>query len=103
MISSVSKVSGSVPQQRTEEALRRSEAYLAEAQRLSHTGSWADDGAMQRLYFSAEMYRIYEFDPRHGIPGANQCLERVPPEDRERFLHAFDKMIRQKRDAEEHF
>jgi PAS domain S-box-containing protein len=97
------KVSGSVSQQKTEETLRRSEAYLAEAQRLSYTGSWADDGTMQPLYFSDEMYRIYEFDPRQGIPGANQCLERVHPEDRERFLQAFDKMIRLKRDAEDDF
>jgi PAS domain S-box-containing protein len=88
---------------RADDALRRSEAYLAEAQRLSHTGSWADDGTMQPLYFSDEMYRIYEFDPGQGIPGANQCLERVHPEDRERFLHGFDKLIRLKQDAEEDF
>jgi PAS domain S-box-containing protein len=88
---------------RAEEALRRSEAYLAEAQRLSHTGSWADDGTMQPLYFSDEMYRIYEFDPLQGIPRAEQCIERVHPDDRERFMQAFDKMIRRKLDVEDDF
>jgi PAS domain S-box-containing protein len=100
MNSSVTGVNGSITQQKPEEALRRSEAYLAEAQRLSRTGSWADDGTMQPVYFSEEMYRIYEFDPRDGLPGRNQCIERVHPKDRERFLQAFHRIIEGKVDAE---
>ena len=52
----------------TADALRRSEAYLVEAQRLTHTGSWADDGSGRPLYWSEELYRIFGFDPRQGLP-----------------------------------
>ena len=51
-------------QRRAEEALRRSEAYLAEAQRLTHTGAWAFcPSDPERSYWSSEYYRIYGFDP----------------------------------------
>jgi len=44
-----------------EEALKRSEAYLAEAQRLTHTGSWAaSPGAERATYWSDETFRIFE-------------------------------------------
>src|SRR5206468_12280827 len=47
-----------------EQRLRRSEAYLAEAQRLSHTSSWAWDVRRQEFaYRSAELYRLFGFDP----------------------------------------
>ena len=85
---------------RAEEALRRSESYLAEAQRLTHTGSWADAGNMQPVFWSEELYRMYGFDPRHGVPEADKCIERVHPEDREKFIEAFAKAIHQKLDAE---
>ena len=49
---------------RAEEALRRSEAYLAEGQRLSHTGSWAwNPVTLQTLFWSEEMFRIFGFKP----------------------------------------
>jgi PAS domain S-box-containing protein len=52
---------------KAEDRLRRSEAYLAEAQRLSHAGSAAyNETAI--LYFSDETYRIYGFDPSEGLP-----------------------------------
>src|SRR5690349_199641 len=51
-----------------EEALRRSESYLAEAQRLTHTGSWAWRVAgRDALHLSEEWYRIYGFDPEEGL------------------------------------
>ncbi len=84
----------------TAEALRRSEAYLAEGQRLTHTGSWADDGNGHPLYWSEELYRIFGFDPREGLPTRNQPLERIHPEDRERFLGVFETAIRDKVDCE---
>jgi len=53
---------------RAEEKLRQSEAYLAEAQKLTHTGSWAWDVAERRaLHLSEEWYRIYGFDPEEGV------------------------------------
>ncbi len=84
----------------TAEALRRSEAYLAEAQRLTHTGSWADDGSVRPVYWSEELYRIFGLDPKQGLPDRNQPLERIHPEDRDRFLQAFGRAIQQKVDAE---
>lgn len=84
----------------TAEALRRTEAYLAEGQRLTHTGSWADDGNGHPLYWSEELYRIFGFDPREGLPTREQPLERIHPEDREKFLGVFEKAIHDKIDCE---
>ena len=67
---------------RSEEALRRSEVYLAEGQRLSHTGSWAwSPLTLRSLYWSEEMYRIYGFNPRDGLPSAEAFWQRIHPED----------------------
>ena len=52
-----------------EQALRRSESYLAEAQRLSHTGSFVYDPAIRKtLYWSEEVFRIFELDPPSWYP-----------------------------------
>ena len=68
---------------RVEEALRRSEAYLAEAQRLSHTGSWAIDYANRKIrHSSAEHHRLFAFDPTGGIPPWRDWWLRVHPDDR---------------------
>src|SRR6185295_6166244 len=48
---------------RAEEELRRSEAYLAEGQRISHTGSWSWDVSSGKATWSDEHYRIFGFDP----------------------------------------
>ncbi len=70
---------------RAEEALRRSEAYLAEGQRLSHTGSWAWIPATREpLYFSEEMFRIYGINPQDGVPTTEAFWQRIHPEDLDR-------------------
>jgi PAS domain S-box-containing protein len=70
-------------QKRAKEALQRSEAYLTDAQRLSHTGSWACDGTTrQMLYWSEETFRLWGFDPQQGLPTWEQILQRIQPEDR---------------------
>jgi PAS domain S-box-containing protein len=70
---------------RAEEALRRSEGYLAEAQRLTRTGSWAWNVASRRsVYWSQENYRLFGFDPEEGIPSDEVFYQRVHPEDRDR-------------------
>ena len=67
---------------RAEEALRRSEAYLAEAQRLSHTGSFAyDPGRKKSLYWSEELFRIFKLDPQRGIPDYDETRRLVHPDD----------------------
>ncbi|HET8921980.1 MAG TPA: PAS domain-containing protein [Candidatus Acidoferrum sp.] len=83
---------------RAEEALRRSENYLAEAQRLTHTGSWASDGTThEALYWSEEMFRIFGFDPQLGLPMRDQWLQRIHPEDRDKVRQqASDRMFLQK-------
>jgi transcriptional regulator with GAF, ATPase, and Fis domain len=66
---------------RAEEALQRSEGYLAEAQKLTHTGSWAWNVRTGALFWSKEIFRIYDFEPQEGLTWP-QFLERVHPEDR---------------------
>ena len=65
-----------------EAELRRSEAYLAEAQRLSKSGSWAWNVRTGELFWSDEICRIYEFPQDGSKPVYSQFLDRVHPEDR---------------------
>ena len=65
---------------RTEEALRRSEAFLAQAQALSSTGSFGYNATTGELVWSAETYRIFEFE-RDGTPARERLLDRIHPED----------------------
>ena len=89
---------------RSEEALRSSEAYLMEAQTLTHTGSCAMDGTSREiLYWSEEMFRLFGFDPRSGLPKWDQWLQRIHPEDRDRFTLASDKTFMKKADCDLEF
>ena len=77
---------------RAEEALRRSEAYLAEAQRLTHTGSFANDAnSLEILYWSEEDFRIWDFDPQLGPPTREMMLQRIHPEDRDKIVEQTQK------------
>src|ERR1700676_1404341 len=68
-----------------EEALRRSESYLADAQKLTRTGSWAWNVATrQSVYWSQENYRLFGFDPEGGIPSDEAFYQRIHPKDRDR-------------------
>src|SRR6516165_6076078 len=64
-----------------EKALRRSEAYLAEAQRLSHTGSFRWDASSGEIYWSEETFRIFEYDPATA-PTLERLLQCTHPDDR---------------------
>ncbi len=89
---------------RAEEELRTSEAHLAEAQRLSHTGSWVWEVAgRDAVHLSDEWYRIYAFDPSESMPTWEKRLERVHPEDRAKWQGALDRAIREKSDYEVEF
>jgi len=82
-----------------EEILRRSEAYLSEAQRLSHTGSWACIPATgEHTYWSEEMFRIMGFDIAAGPPRYEEFQRRVHPDDRARTKEHFRTAIREKVD-----
>jgi PAS domain S-box-containing protein len=89
---------------RAEEALRRSESYLAEAQRLTHTGSWAWRIAGRKaLHLSEEWYRIYGIDPEKSPVAWDERLQRVHPEDRYKWQEAIDRAIAEKSDYELEF
>jgi PAS domain S-box-containing protein len=81
----------------SEEALRRSEAYLAEAQQLSHAGSVAYKDTFN-IYWSDETYRILGFDPLDGLPSFDAVLQRLHPDDRERFVEVARRGVREKTD-----
>jgi PAS domain S-box-containing protein len=75
-----------------EEALRSSEAYLVEAQSLTHTGSCAIDGtSRETVYWSDEMFRLFGFDPQQGLPMFDQWLQRIHPEDRDKVKLASER------------
>jgi PAS domain S-box-containing protein len=91
----------SCERERAEESLRRSESYLAEAQRLTHTGSWVWQVAGRiALHLSDEWYRIYGFDQEDGIPTWEQRLQRIHPEDRVKWQEALDRAIGENSDYE---
>ena len=82
---------------RVEQALKQSEQYLAEAQRMTHTGSWAYNHVRSEFtYYSDEQFRIHGFDPRHGRPQLAQILGLFHPEDRDRMLSHVERIIREK-------
>src|SRR5258707_11089573 len=65
-----------------EEAIRRSEAYLAEAQRLSHTGSFGWKPVTGEIVWSDETYRIFEYDHAQK-PTLDMAFRRIVPQDKE--------------------
>ncbi len=91
-------------QQRAEEALRRSEAHLSQAQRLAHVGSWVWQVAGRKtVYLSEEWYRIYGFDPNVGMPTWEERLQRVQPEDRAKWQAVINRAIDEKSDYDLEF
>jgi PAS domain S-box-containing protein len=86
---------------RAEQALQRSESYLAEAQRLSHTGSWGWNASTRQItHWSKEIYRLYGFDPTAGIPPLAALLQRIHREDRARLTAALEGAIRDRAEYE---
>jgi hypothetical protein len=89
---------------RAEQALRRSEAFLADAQRMSHTGSWAYDVANRRIIHSSEEYhRLFGFDPAASVPDPDEWVQRIHPDDRERAIDVMGRMVRNGVDYEVDF
>ena len=85
---------------RAEEELRRSEAYLAEGQRISHTGSWGWNVATGELFWSQEHFRIFGFDPETAKPSYPMFLERIHPQDRSFVEQSVDRAVRERSDLE---
>ena len=85
-----------------EEALKRSEAYLSEGQRLSHTGSWARSVSTGDVYMSQESFRIFGLEPATKVT-LETILSRVHPEDRSSFSEKVQRAIRDARDYEDDY
>jgi PAS domain S-box-containing protein len=82
------------------------QAHLAEAQKLTHTGSWVwrlADRKMKTEHLSEEWYRIYGFDPAEGAPTREEYLERVHPEDRLKYKGMGERAIVEKADYDHEF
>jgi PAS domain S-box-containing protein len=86
---------------RAQESLAQSERHLAEVQRLTKTGSWVWQVAgSEPLHLSDEWYRIHGFDPKDGMPGWEKRIQRVHPEDRDKWKSAIERAILLKSDYE---
>jgi PAS domain S-box-containing protein len=85
---------------KAEDRSRRSEAYLEEAERLSHSGSWAVNRKGERaiVYWSAESYRIFGFDPLQGIPTRDRVWQQIHSDDRSRLREEAEAALRDRRD-----
>ena len=84
---------------KAEDQLRRSEACLSQAQRLSHTGNWIYDATtMLYVYWSDESYRIWGFDPLQGLPSREDMWQRIHPDDRDRLWETIQEAVHQKTD-----
>jgi NO-binding membrane sensor protein with MHYT domain/signal transduction histidine kinase/ActR/RegA family two-component response regulator len=82
---------------RAEQALRRSEAYLAEAQNLSHTGSFGWHPSSGEIWWSAETFRIFEFDRAKPLNLA-RIVQETHPQDRAFLAQTLDRARQEKRD-----
>src|SRR3984893_8315128 len=80
---------------RSEEALKQSQFYLSEGQRLAHIGSWAFNDSGH--YWSDELYKIYGLDPKNGAPTVEQYLALVYPQDRAAIAESIKLMLEEHR------
>jgi PAS domain S-box-containing protein len=81
-----------------EQALRQSQFYLSEGERLAHLGSWASTDLGIRwsedlnIYWSDEVYKIFGLDPKHGTPSLQQILAAVHPQERASLTETMRKL-----------
>lgn len=87
-------VGTAVERARAEEKLRRSEANLAEAQRIAHLGNWELDLVRDELHWSDEIYRIFGLAPQQFGATYEAFLERIHPEDRAIVANAVDAALK---------
>ena len=85
---------------KAEQELRRNEAYLAESERLSHTGSWAWNVTTGALFWSEEHYRILGVVPGHDQVPLSEGLQFIHPDDRKAVEEALERAVRDGADFE---
>ena len=88
-------IAQSIERKHAEDALQRSEFYLAEAQRIGHTGSWAFNPSGFFEHWSQELFQIYGLDPRMDTPTVEQYLATVHPQDRQFMAETIRRMHEQ--------
>jgi PAS domain S-box-containing protein len=76
-----------------EQQLRRSEAFLAEGQRISHTGSWGWIPSSGKVIWSEEHYRMLGFEPGSVEPSVDLFVTALHADDRARVRHIFEEAI----------
>ena len=87
---------------RAEQALKRSQFYLSEGERLAHIGSWASTDLGIRwsddldMYWSDEVYKIYGLDPKNATPNLQQYLAAIHPLDRASMAETIKMMHEQR-------
>ncbi len=79
-----------------EEELKRSEASLNEAQRITHVGNWSLDLVSNVLQWSDEIYRIFEIDPERFGASYEAFLAAIHPDDREAVNTAYTDSVTSK-------
>src|SRR5438094_6701549 len=79
-----------------EAKLRSSEGFLAEGQRISHTGSWSWNVSSGKVSWSEEHFRIFGFDPKETEPSFKLFLETVHPDDRPFIKRSLDEAVRER-------
>jgi len=84
-------------QKQAEAALKESEEMLADAQRISHIGSWKLDSLTNAQTWSTEIYRIFEIDPESFGASYEAFLQSIHPEDREQVNLAYTESVKNKR------
>jgi predicted ATPase/signal transduction histidine kinase/PAS domain-containing protein len=89
-----------IVRKRAEEELRRSEGFLAQGERIGHTGSWGWHVATGLVYWSKEHFRIFDYDPETTKPSYSLFMERIHPEDRFSFEEILNRAVRDKSDYE---
>jgi len=101
IIDRITHFAGAAIQQKlAQENLQRSEAYLAQAEKLTHTGGWAWDPRTDKvLYCSEEMYRIFGLDPRKSLPTRENFRQQIHPEDRDWVRKRLERSLREGVDA----
>jgi len=77
----------------TEEALRRSEASLAESQRIAQLGTWEWDVVTGEVWWSEETYRIHGLDPTERLALREKVEEALFPEDLPRYRRKIDEAL----------
>ncbi|MBV9643763.1 MAG: AAA family ATPase [Verrucomicrobia bacterium] len=83
--------------------LRRSEAFLAQGQKISRTGSWGWHVSSGEVYWSKEHFRIFDYDPETTKPSFVLFMGRVHPEDRAQFEQVLERAVREKSDFEHNY